>query len=97
MLVQCANADECSARDFLTLGKYSHVAATMSFETFKEWWTKLIAALSTQTPPPVYNPDDLGGETMCKNLRATAVEKVLGVSYGGKTDCSWFFQKAVQF
>lgn len=91
------DAGECTAADFVTTGKYSFAAATMTYETFASWWEKLVDALRTPMPIPVYNPNDVSGESLGQDERAKAVEKVLGVPYGGKVDASWFYQKAVQF
>jgi hypothetical protein len=79
------------------MGKYSHAAATMSYETFEEWWGKLIVVLRTEPMPPQYDPNDFNGGSICRDGRAKAVAEVLGVPYGGKADQSWYFQKAIQF
>jgi len=91
------DADECTAHDFVTVGKYSHAAATMTYETFEGWWDRLISALRTPVELPSYNANVIGSEPLGKDRRAEAVAEVLGVPYGGQVDKSWFFQKAVQF
>ena len=96
-LVYVVDAGECTAADFVTMGKYSFAAATMTYETFVGWWEKLVDALHTPMPIPVYNFYDVSGESLGQDERAKAVEKVLGVPYGGKVDASWFCQKDVQF
>jgi hypothetical protein len=47
-----ANAGECTLDEFVTLDKYSHAAATMTYESFKVWWGRLMAAVGTQLPVP---------------------------------------------
>jgi hypothetical protein len=92
-------ADECTCDDFVTLDKYAHAAATMTYATFKnEWWGKLVDALRTSLPSsPGRDPRDMDRELQGRDVQASAVVKVLGVPYGGKADKSWFVQKPVIF
>jgi hypothetical protein len=81
----------------VTVGKYAHAAATMTFSAFAEWWGKLAEALRTPLPSPVYDPGNVSEQPTSQEGRAEAVAKVLGVAYDGKFHQSWFFQQDVQF
>ena len=91
------DAEECSALDFVTVGKYAHAAATMTYDAFAEWWGSLAEALRTPLPTHVYDPANVSEQPSSKEGRAEAVAKVLGVRYDGKYDQSWFFQEEVLF
>jgi hypothetical protein len=94
-MVICICAEQCTLKEFLSNAAYSSFSAPMPYDNFTKWWDDLKVAMSIPVKQLKYDPDVIHDVSLGNDIKAIAVQKVLGVKYSNKASESWFSQHAV--